>query len=88
MAAIVDCGMKSRRATAIRVVSFAGTKGDAYFGDHEDRKLKCKCRGGDGGKSKKQKGSRDGDHCGRSRSSPGMPQVVIRMWTCMPGTML
>jgi hypothetical protein len=70
MAAIVDYGMKSRRATAIRVVSFAGTKGNAYFGDREDRKLKCKCRGGDGGKSKKQKGSRDGDHCGQKLIKP------------------
>jgi hypothetical protein len=70
MAAIVDSGMKSHRATANRVVSFVGTKGDVHCDGGGECQRKRKCIGRDGGKGKKQKGSMDGGLSGQKPTKP------------------
>jgi hypothetical protein len=70
MVGIAESGMKSRRATAIRVVSFVGTKGNAYFDGSCKRKRKRGCSERDIGKSKKQKGSNDGGQDGQKPVKP------------------
>jgi hypothetical protein len=70
MAAIVESGMKSRRATVSSVVSSVGTEHDAYFGGSCKRERKQGCSDRNDGKSKKQKGSNDGGLCGQKPVKP------------------
>jgi hypothetical protein len=70
MAAIVDSGMKSRRATADRMVSFVGTKYDVLCDDGGGCQRKRKWIGRDGGKGRKQKGSMDGGLSGQKPTKP------------------
>jgi hypothetical protein len=76
MAAIVDSGMKSRPATADRVVSFVGAKYDVHCDGGDGCQRKCKWIGRDGGKGKKHKGSMDG---GLSGQRPTKPRYIAAL---------
>jgi hypothetical protein len=70
MAAIVDSGMKSRRAAADRVVSFVGAKYEVHCDGGDRCQRKRKWIGRDGGKGKKQKGSMGGGLSGQKPTKP------------------
>jgi hypothetical protein len=76
MAAIVFPGMKSRRATADRVVTFVGAKYDVHCDGGGGCQRKHKRTGRDGGKGKKHKGSMDG---GLSGQKPIKPRDVTAL---------